>query len=125
MARRAPIMRAVLARGFAAEWERKLDRLDEYLEGRMDDLTARMQSGAKWTDDTGRARRSLKAEHALDRTAGGARVTVTLFYDDPEVTYGRDLEWKAEGKYAIVRPTAQIVRRELPREIAGRLRSRA
>lgn len=103
--------------------ERRINLVEELLEHDADEVTQDMKASAEWVDDTGRARRSLRAWVEVERGHDGAvaTFTYTLAYDDPEVDYGESLEYDHGGRYSIVRPTAQIVRRRIPAMIADRL----
>lgn len=89
------------------------------------EMTAWMQANARWTDDTGRARRGLLA-HVTNgaRRSGQNRWVIDFAYGyAPGVDYAEALETEQAGKYSILRPTtAQFIpriRRDLKYVLGG------
>ncbi len=76
--------------------------LVNYLERKAPEIQAQMQREAPWKDDTGEARKKLKAEVVVD----GRQVALYLSQGAP---HGKWLELARGGRYAIVGPTVMRI----------------
>ncbi len=88
------------------------DALPRYARRKARELESRMRQEAPWTDQTGEARKKLKAEVETEPTK-------TTIYLITGAAHGKYLELRWGGRYAVVSPT-------IPRaaiEIAGELRA--
>lgn len=77
-----------------------------------DDMIAYARPNAPWTDQSGDARKNLRA--GVERE--GTRSTVFLEHGVP---YGIWLENRWNGRYAIIRPTMEVFKRLAPKILAG------
>jgi len=80
------------------------------LKTRADIIQGWMKSNAPWKDRTGMARQSLKCTVEI-----GDRQIVMRFAHG--VDYGKYLEHKYAGKYAILRPAIEQFREEIKKDV--------
>jgi hypothetical protein len=78
------------------------------------DAVAYMKANAPWSDRTGEARAGL--DYSIDEA--GADTTIYLFHS---VSYGKWLEIRWNGRYAIILPTIEALGHELNHRIEARL----
>lgn len=76
------------------------------------DAVKYMQANASWDDRTGEARAGL--DFAVDE--GAAEATVMLYHT---VSYGKWLEIRWNGQYAIILPTIEALGPDLMRRLEG------
>lgn len=87
-----------------------------YLEKNAGEILERMKREAPWTDRTGEARKKLIADVVIDGTA----VSLYLAHGVP---YGKYLELRWGGRYAIVSPTIARVGPEIMAGIRSKMGS--
>jgi hypothetical protein len=88
------------------------------LEKSLGEITAWMRENAPWTDQTGDARASLRAE--MNSLPHEFAQEILLHYADDSVFYAWYLETKNAGKYQIILPTMDRFAAEMLERIRTR-----
>lgn len=89
--------------------ERRMNQVEQSLQGMSNDMTTWMQFHAPWQDDTGRARQSLWAgvTQSVQRDDATHWSLEYGFGFGDYIDYAEDLETQQAGRYSILRPTEQ------------------
>lgn len=90
--------------------QRALFAIQGVLESYRGEMERYMKENAPWRDRTGTARQNLHASLIVSNE----KMTITLGHG---VEYGVYLEYAHGGKYAILRPTADVFREKIIKDI--------